>query len=208
MDTAATRLDILAALNWFDVGVCAVLLISLVVGLIRGFFTQIAGIVGVIGSLILALELSPRVYELGLERYPEVTTSVGVIGAFAAVFLTTWALWLILTHFAKRLLKSMELGAFDRVLGGVLGLAKGAILAYVLLVLIHRFTPTHWEVSHELTESRVSRGIEFVDTILQNQRDHIPSGAWNVIAELRGFQPGAPETNQPYRVRFNRDDGS
>lgn len=208
MDTAATGLDILAELNWFDVGVCAMLLIGLVVGLFRGFFSQIAGIVGVVGSLVLALELSPHAYQLGMERFPDVTTSVGMIGAFAAVFLATWTLWLILTHFGKRLLSRMELGAFDRVLGGAFGLAKGSLVAYILLVLIARFTPAEWSVSHEFESSHANQGVEFVDTILKDQRTNIPASAWDVISELRGFPADEPEARGSYRIRFEADDRS
>lgn len=205
METAATRLDILAQLNWFDVGVCAVLVISLVIGLIRGFFSQVAGIVGVIAALLLALELSPRVYEFGLGHFPGLTTTTGMIGAFTVVFLATWVLWLALTHFGKRLLSRMEFGAFDRLLGGVFGLAKGALLAYVLLILMHRFTPNDWSVSHEFAASRVNQGVEFVDAILKQQQENIPRAAWAVIAELRGFGSEGPEAHSRQPIRFRVD---
>lgn len=113
--------DFWSNLNWFDVGVLAVLVFSLVLGLIRGFFTQVAGILGVVISVLVALKFSPAFGDWLVTLLPTVPTTSVSIGAFVALLLAVLGAWLVLMHFVKKLLLKLDFGTFDRALGGAFG---------------------------------------------------------------------------------------
>ena len=63
------------------------------------------------------------------------------------------------------------------------------------LVVIHRFLPGDWAVNRELESSKANRGIVLFDGVLKHQKEHIPSAAWRIIAELRQFEE--PPSTEP-----------
>ena len=180
--------DFWSNLNWFDVGVLAVLLFSMVVGLIRGFFTQIAGILGAVIAVLVALKFSPVFGDWLVTLLPTVPTTSVAIGAFVALLLAVLAIWFVLMHFVKKLLLKLDFGTFDHVLGGAFGLVKGALFAYVLLVLINGVMPSESPINREFTVSRSSKGVEVIDQFIKKQKGGlIPDTAWKIIAALRRF---------------------
>lgn len=191
--------EFITQLNWVDVAVFALLLFSLIVGLIRGFFTQIAGIIGVLAALAVALHFGERVSVM-VEETVSLQQKTAVIVSFAALFLGTWLVWLVLAHFVKKIMSALKFGAFDRVLGGAFGLVKGALVAYVVLVLIDGIFPG---LNRQIEDSVSSKGVARIDRLLQDQRDRIPEPAWKVIAQLRKFpedtanQPVVPTPETP-----------
>jgi membrane protein required for colicin V production len=189
----STISELQAHLNWVDVGVLAVLIFSLIVGLIRGFFTQVAGIIGVIASILVALKLSPILSSWVISLSPEISTTTAEIGSFVGLIVLTLIIWFVLSHYLKKLLVKLDFGTMDRVLGAAFGLVKGALVAYVCLILIHGTLPKGWTVNQELLASKANRGVEFFDGVLKQQKQHIPLAAWQIIAKLRRFDEPAEE---------------
>jgi len=189
----STISELQAHLNWVDVGVLAVLVFSLIVGLIRGFFTQVAGIIGVIASILVALKLSPLLSGWIISLAPEISTTTAEIGSFVGLILLTLVIWFVLSHYLKKLLVKLDFGTMDRVLGAAFGLVKGALVAYVCLILINGTLPRSWTVNQELLASKANRGVEFFDGVLKQQKPHIPLAAWQIIAKLRGFDEPVKE---------------
>ncbi len=189
--------DWVTQLNWVDVAVSALLLFSLIVGLVRGFFSQIAGIIGVLGAMLLAFYCAPPVTQWLIDVTPSLHPSTAVILTFSVLFLTTWGLWMVLCHYLKKLLMKLKFGAFDRVLGGAFGLVKGALVAYVVLILILGFMPTSGSMNQEISDSVASqKGLKIIDEFLQAQKHHVPKAAWNIIAQFRNFpEEGEVEPN-------------
>ncbi len=183
-------------LNWVDVCVAALLLFSLIVGLIKGFFTQVAGIIGVLAAIVVALELGNTVASWMLDLGLTEDSSTAVIASFTLLFILTWGVWLVLSTFVRKAMQRMRFGGFDRALGGVFGLAKGALVAYVALALIDRFLPAEWNVNAEFQASLSRReGVTRFDSFLFEQRNRIPDGAWRVIETLR-FEDAPAESDR------------
>ena len=180
--------ELYANLNWVDIGVFALLLFSLIVGLSRGFFTQIAGILGVAGSIFVDFQLTPYLSDWLVEISPQLPPFTVVIIPFTVLFIATWILWMFLVHFIKKLMIKLDFGTFDRFLGGAFGLVKGALVAYVLLILLQNFTRPEWSVNQEIVGSKSNKGILYVDDVLKKQKERIPRAAWNIISELRKFE--------------------
>jgi len=189
----STISELQAHLNWVDVGVLAILVFSLIVGLIRGFFTQVAGIIGVIASVLVALKLSPILSSWVISISPDISTTKAEIGSFVSLIVLTLIIWFVLSHYLKKLLIKLDFGTMDRVLGAAFGLVKGALVAYVCLILVHGTLPRDWTVNQELIASKANRGVEFFDGVLKQQKQHIPLAAWQIIAKLRRFDEPAKE---------------
>ena len=176
--------DLFTQLNWVDVAVFALLLFSLIVGLIRGFFVQVAGIIGVFAALAVALHFGAPVSEWA-ENTLSLTQKTSVILTFAVLFLGVWIGWLVISHLLKKLMMKMKFGTFDRFLGGAFGLVKGALVAYVILVLVDGFVPG---LNDQIATSVSNKGVARVDGFLLDQKERIPEPAWKVIAGLRKEQ--------------------
>ena len=108
---------------WIDV-VIIVIVISLIVhgiatGLIRGAFD----IAGIICGYIIAVSYSAAV------RIPQIL-------AFLLIFITVIVVFSIAGRIISKIVHITPLGLIDRVLGGLLGLMKGVIICFVLLIAI------------------------------------------------------------------------
>ena len=94
----------------------------------------LAVLVGVVGGVVVAAHTYLRLAGL-LQRWitdPQYARWV----AFAVVFLAVYWLTRLAAHFIQRLLYHLYLDFFDRILGGVFALAKGALLVGFALMLL------------------------------------------------------------------------
>jgi membrane protein required for colicin V production len=120
-------------MTWLDYAVLGVLVVSIAWGVWRGLVREVISLTGwVIAFLVANLLAGP----LG-ETLPE---SLGqpelrVLIAFVAIFILILAVATLAGLLLARILKAVGLGGLDRTLGGVFGLARGAliVLAFALL---------------------------------------------------------------------------
>lgn len=120
-----------------DLAVLLIIVLFAALGLLSGFLMQTLRLVSAVVGVLVALEFAGPVMELWpsfFEGYPGVREIV-----FPAVLFMT--VYLVLTLLARVLVgllrtASSTLSAFDRILGGVAGLFKGAVLCYFLLAVL------------------------------------------------------------------------
>jgi len=120
-------------MTWLDYAVLGVMVVSIAWGVWRGLVREVISLTGwVIAFLVANLAAGP----LG-ETLPE---SLGqpelrVLIAFVAIFVLILAVATLAGLLLARILKAVGLGGLDRTLGGVFGLARGAliVLAFALL---------------------------------------------------------------------------
>jgi len=120
-----------------DWSIVALVLLSLILGVVRGFVREVFSIAGWILGAYLALRYASELGALiPLEiEWPVVKTLVaGVLILAVCVFAAALLGWL-----ARRLLVAVKLSPADRTLGGVFGLARG-VLIIALLVFAARDT--------------------------------------------------------------------
>lgn len=121
------------ALDWILLAIVAV---SVVTALIKGFVYE-------------AVMLAATVIGVGLAtwKYPALAARWSAIHsaaardflAWLAIFFAVFILAAILARLGRGLVKAAGLRWFDRLLGGALGLVRGAIICVVLLVLLTAF---------------------------------------------------------------------
>lgn len=126
-------------MNVLDLAFAAILLGSVYSGAVRGFARIGIGL----AALVLAFGLAALYYPEAGRPFREYTSSVGVanflgyIGIFGGVILAG----ALLGHAATRFFKLVGLSWLNRVLGGLVGLIRGGLIAIVLLMAVNAFLP-------------------------------------------------------------------
>ncbi len=125
-------------MNWLDIVLCGLAIAFAVHGAARGFTRQIIGLASALIGLLLACWLydSAGGFLLPYVSHPGVAYFVGFLLVFVGVQivggLIGWAIF--------RLLKTIGLSFFDRVLGVGFGLLKAALVGVILVVALSSFT--------------------------------------------------------------------
>ena len=116
-------------MNWFDIVLIAVLILSTVVGIWRGFINMVLPLIGIIIGIILAGLYAPTVGSWLHIDNAEHAAWAGYAIIMVSILIISIILAVILTRFVHLTL----LGWLDRLLGGIFGLALGALLCAATL---------------------------------------------------------------------------
>ena len=146
----------------FDSFVSVVLGISLFFSLLKGFVREIFSLLAYVGGYLMAVKYQDTLAQILIESIP--SKPISKLAAFAAIFIVTAIIISLIGKIAKGILLSgTDLSMFDRLLGGVVGLARGvAIMVAITFPL--KFFP---EVSKKLTEDSytapyLAKALDFV----------------------------------------------
>jgi len=137
-------------------------------GFWRGFSREFFGFVGLIGGLAVAAAS----YAAAVAYLPDaVPERIRPIVAFALVFFAVDVLANIVGALLHRLLGIFFLSPVNRVAGAVFGVAKGAAMTMIALLLIRAYTPAPGFVN-ELERSRIAGRLLGLAGKLRD--DHLP----------------------------------
>ncbi|MFW5824326.1 MAG: CvpA family protein [Marinobacter sp.] len=136
------------ALIWIDWVIIALLTISTLISLKRGFVREALSLVTWVTAFIIARTFHPQMQSL-LASTVE-TPLVRLIAAFAILFVATLIVGAIVNNLIAHLVRVTGLSATDRVLGMVFGLLRGVVVV-VVAIAFTRYTPlaedTWWRTS-------------------------------------------------------------
>jgi membrane protein required for colicin V production len=121
-------------MNLLDLGIIILLGLVTLRGYYRGLFQEVAVLVGVVGGVVVAAHTYLRL--AGLLKAWITDPQLARWVAFAVVFVAVYWLTRLAAHFIQRLLYHLYLDFFDRLLGGVFALIKGALLIGFGLMLL------------------------------------------------------------------------
>lgn len=114
-------------MNIFDVIVLIILLYGLMMGLIKGFIIEVAGIIalilGVTGSFKFA-----RILEVSLNSYVDWSPKTIQIASFIILFIIIIYAVSLLAKMITKTLKIIALGMINRIFGGIFGLLKWCVI--------------------------------------------------------------------------------
>lgn len=123
--------------TWIDLAIVILILLSAVIGLIRGLTREVFSLFVWGAALVLSLLFAPRVAEF-LE--PLIANpSLRYVGAFTCVFIATLIVGGISQWLLTRLINGTGLTGTDRFLGFVFGSARGALVCIVVLIALRPF---------------------------------------------------------------------
>jgi len=125
-------------MNWPDYAIIAVVLISILVGALRGFIKEAFSLIVWAAAFLVAWHFAGDVAKLMEDAVtlPSARTAMGFTGLFVAVLLVGG----LINYLLGRLVETTGLSGTDRLLGGVFGAARGLALV-VAALLVAGFTP-------------------------------------------------------------------
>ncbi len=138
-------------MNLLDLGILVLLGLVTVRGYFRGFFQELAVLVGVIGGVIVASRVYLLLADL-LSRWVTNPQYARIIG-FAVILVAVYWLTRLVAHYLQRLLYHLYLDSLERLLGAGFALAKGALLIGFSLMFVGLVIPKD---SKLLAESRTA----------------------------------------------------
>lgn len=117
-------------LNWLDIILLLILLIGLSLGILKGLIRQVVSILAVLVGLILALTF----YSVIASAFKTIIKdeTIGQFISFLAIFFVVLTIgWLIGRMFSKTMKGPLKF--LNHVLGGALGILKGALICGILV---------------------------------------------------------------------------
>ena len=131
---------ITCGISYIDLAIVFGLLIFIYKGYERGFTEEFMRILGTLVSLILAIRYMSDVSRVIIGA-TNMSPIIAVVISFVIIFFAVIYLFKFITERLKKAISfSVALGSADKVVGGALGLAKGAILISLVTILLSFFS--------------------------------------------------------------------
>ena len=140
-----------APVNLLDLGILILLGLVTLRGYYRGLFQELAVLVGLVGGVVAAAHTYLRLAEI-LSRWVTEPQYARII-AFVLILLVVYWLTYLVAHALQRLLYHLHLDFFERLLGALFALVKGALLIGFGLMVLAMLLPRE---SRLLKESRTA----------------------------------------------------
>jgi membrane protein required for colicin V production len=120
-------------ISWLDIILIVIMLVSGFLAMVRGFTREVLSIFSWAMAAVAALYFTPRYYEV-LSPYID-NPSIAQIVFAAAVFIVTLIIVSLITFRISDKVLDSRVGALDRTLGFVFGLARGFLLVAIVFIL-------------------------------------------------------------------------
>jgi membrane protein required for colicin V production len=127
-------------LNPVDLAIIGIVLISGVLAFFRGFVREVLAIVGWVGAAFATLYLFAPVAPLARRYLSPPLLADGITGA--VLFIGTLLVLSIVSHAIAARVRTSALSAFDRSLGFLFGIARGAVIVAIAYMLVAWTVPT------------------------------------------------------------------
>lgn len=126
-------------MNTLDIGLLLIVLVSVIAGFASGLARVVIGFFATVLAVILAFWFY-GIPAAWLARWFDRGTIASILG-FLAVFAAVVALGSLLSWAVAKILKFTGLSFFDRLAGGVFGIARGAAVVAALVAVLLAFAP-------------------------------------------------------------------
>lgn len=122
-------------MNWVDWAIIAIITISSVLSLKRGFVREAISLLSWVAAFIVA-RLFADALALVVADYIDTTPSLQLLIAFAILFIATLIVGNLLAALLSALLHATGLSATDRALGVGFGALRGGLVIVILVILL------------------------------------------------------------------------
>ena len=129
-----TGLDTLHELGWVDLTLLAILAVSVLMGLWRGFVFEIVSLVGWLVAYVAANLFGPQF----AQSLPvgDLASPVRLWGGYAVVFVLVLIACGLLARLLRALVAATPLSVVDRLLGALFGVARGVLILVIVATLV------------------------------------------------------------------------
>lgn len=153
-------------LSWLDWALLAVLLLSVLVGLVRGFVFELLSLAGWVVAWFAAQWAAPQLAPVIPVGAAGSALNLGV--AFALVFFAALIVWTLLARLLRLLIHATPLSLPDRLLGAAFGLLRGAVLLLAVATVV-ALTP-----ASQSSAWRASEGARWLGVALAGLKPLLP----------------------------------
>ncbi|MBT3921489.1 MAG: CvpA family protein [Nitrospina sp.] len=169
----------------FDIFVAVVLGFSLIFSLMKGFVREIFSLISYVGGYLMAVKYQNTFAQVLMESIPSKPLSKLI--AFGAIYIVTAIIISLMGKVAKAMLWSgTDLSTFDRIMGGVVGLARGVVIIVAVMFPLQFFP----EIAKKITKDSYAAPYlaQVLDFVNQNP------GTLNIRKKISNFNmEGAKE---------------
>ncbi len=128
-------MELLQSIGFLDIIFVTILVISAVIGLIRGAVREVMSLVGLVAAVYFAFKFSDTLSKSYVSKVFE-DPQVSYIVAFVLIIILTLFAIAIISSLANKLLSASGLSFVNRFLGLLFGLVRGSIINTILVLII------------------------------------------------------------------------
>ncbi|GAB4375069.1 MAG: hypothetical protein Kow0042_20160 [Calditrichia bacterium] len=167
------------------------------IGIWKGFFREVLGLVGVVAGVFVGIVASGPLSQLLSEYLPGIPTVIWPFICFIFLFILIYLSSRMLANLLSKLSQAIFLGWLNRLLGGGVGALKGAILISLILLIIG-FLPFQSTLQQVRNESMLYEPLQRLLPTLYN----IGTG---FSVSSRNFEKKLIETLEQARVKLSEE---
>ena len=130
--------------NWADWTIVAIIGISCLISLLRGFVREALSLISWLAASFVAMTYHYRLAAF-LARWIE-TPSIRVFMAYLILFVGVLLIGTMINYLIGSLLRASGLSGFDRILGLVFGVARGLLIVLALIILLPMALPVNQDL--------------------------------------------------------------
>ena len=179
------------ALNWADYVILAIIVISTLISLIRGFVREVLSLATWVAAFIVAFLFSSKLSTVFTSFIH--SQAVRLTISFAIVFIITLILGDLLSYLVSKLASKKGLSGIDRTLGMLFGFVRGILIIAVLLLLVAMGSPEHalwWQQSYLIPHFQGL--VDWLHNFLPQQMHHLSNAAANGATTTSTSAPSIP----------------
>ena len=169
-----------SSLSYLDIILGIILLIGIMRGLKLGFIRTLTSLLAWIVGIYVAIHFSYFLLDY-LEEYLAWNRETLNIAAFVLTFIIVVLFFSIIGQFLTHLSKFLALGLLNRLLGGILGLLKSALILSIILIFLSSFNteekliPQETISSSKLYEPLEKFGRKILPSVVITIKEHTPN---------------------------------
>ena len=172
-------------MNWADWTIIAIVLVSCLISLLRGFVREALSLLSWVAATIVAMAFHPRL-AITYAQWID-TPSIALLLAFLTLFVGTLLIGALITRLLGTLINSAGLGSFDRILGIAFGVARGLLIVMAIVVMLPMLLPVredpwwlqsqllpHFEMMEGWARASFDQLLDLSDELVQKGRSATP----------------------------------
>ncbi len=136
-------------LGWVDLALLAVLCLSVLIGLWRGFVFEVVSLLGWLVAFVIANSAGAPLAQI--LPFGDPASPIRLWIAYGVVFVLVLVACTLLARMLRALVSATPLSVIDRLLGGAFGVARGAVVLVIVATLVTLSPFSHsrwWQDSH------------------------------------------------------------
>lgn len=197
-------------ITWLDLLLLAIMLVSGLLAMIRGVMREVLSVAAWATAAVATVMLYERLLPVAEANLG--TGTLAKVAVILGVFLLTLLIASIITARISDMVLDSRIGALDRSLGFVFGLARGLLIVVVAFYLFAWFVPEN-KLPEGVRDAKSREALQatgkwMVSLLPQDMDNYLSSLISSVFKKQKGIDPDSPDATPGKRSERGRDRGS